>query len=219
MRLMQPGVPRLQDLFESWTPAEQLAHLPSLRNQIGQAHVNADLASMSWLAAAPYSWGYHTGVLRLDGETVPARDFRWRPWGVQRRGQVGDVELQTEVHLGLSANRLTWDLRIANRGRERRTLTVEQDLYAPLTWTETGWGWLYDVPWSSGNHHDYFATERVRAAVLGSDEGSLLGSGSRRVRLGRPRPVGVQRDEDDAPMLIAHELPAHTAPDSPSRWR
>jgi len=213
-----PGVPRLQDLFTAWTPAEEIEHLPSLRNQIGQAHVNADLTSVSWLAAPPYSFGYHTGVLRVDGGVVPALDHRWRPWGVQRRGRAGELQVRTDVQLGLSAHRLTWEVRIRNEGSQRRTVSVEQDLFAPVTHTDTGWGWLYDVPWSSGNEHDYFALERVRDAVLTAGTGSLLGVGARRLRLGRPRPIGIQRDEDDAPMLIDSELPAHHAPDTPIQW-
>ena len=58
------GVPDLDEVAGPWVDAADLAHLPSLRNQCGQGHVNADLSSLSWLAAPPYSFGYHTGVLR-----------------------------------------------------------------------------------------------------------------------------------------------------------
>ena len=44
------GVPHLDEVAGTWVDAADLAHLPSLRNQWGQGHVNADLSSMSWLA-------------------------------------------------------------------------------------------------------------------------------------------------------------------------
>jgi hypothetical protein len=47
------GVPDLDDVAGEWVDAADLAHLPSLRNQYGQGHVNYDLSSMSWLAAPP----------------------------------------------------------------------------------------------------------------------------------------------------------------------
>ncbi len=78
------GVPDLDDVAGEWVDARDLAHLPSLRNQWGQGHVNYDLASMSWLAAPPYTFGYHTGALRLNGSVPQAQRFRWKPWGVQR---------------------------------------------------------------------------------------------------------------------------------------
>ena len=34
--------------------------------------------------------------------------------------------------------------------------------------TETGWGWLYDVPWTAGNYHDFMTLERIRASVSAS---------------------------------------------------
>ena len=58
------GVPDLDQVAGNWVDGADLAHLPSLRNQWGQGHVNSDLSSLSWLAAPPYSFGYHTGVLR-----------------------------------------------------------------------------------------------------------------------------------------------------------
>ena len=83
-------VPSLETLCgDEWLDRADLAHLHSLRNQWGQAHVNADLASLSWLAIPPYSGGYRTGVLRVNGQVVAAQAFRWRPWGVSRRGAVG----------------------------------------------------------------------------------------------------------------------------------
>src|SRR4051794_27469316 len=78
-------IPHLSELAGDWVGAGDLAHLPSLRNQFGQAHVNADLTSVSWLAAPPFTGGYRTGVLRVNDVVPAADDFAWAPGGVQRR--------------------------------------------------------------------------------------------------------------------------------------
>jgi hypothetical protein len=83
------AVPDLDDVAGEWIAAAELEHLPSMRNQRGQGHVNHDLASLSWLASPPYSFGYHTGLLRLDGAVLPAQLCRWKPWGVRR--EYGDA--------------------------------------------------------------------------------------------------------------------------------
>ena len=86
--------------------------------------------------------------------------------------------------------------------------------------TDTGWGWLYDVPWTGGNYHDFMTLERIRASVT-REPGSayLLGPGPRRLRLGKPRLPGIQRDADTEPMSLAYELPRHVSQDTVYPYR
>ncbi|WP_329110930.1 hypothetical protein OG792_17690 [Micromonospora sp. NBC_01699] len=211
-----PGVPDLNEVAGEWVDAHELAHLPSLRNQHGQGHVNHDLTSLSWLAAPPYSFGYHTGVLRLDGVVPDAQRFRWKPWGVQREHRGAGVSVRTDTRMALSRNLLLWRVEVTNEQAVPATYEVSQDLFALLTATEVGWGWLYDVPWTNGDHHDFITLERIRDNTRPARDGApfLLGPGPRRVRLGRPRLPGIQRDEDRSPMLMRYELPRHVSLDT-----
>jgi hypothetical protein len=208
-------VPGLDALCGGWTPAVGLAHLPSLRNQWGQAHVNADLASLAWLAIPPFSGGYRTGTLRVDGQVVAAEAYLWRPWGVRRTGSAGAVAVVSDTRLAFEHPAVLWEVTLANRSEAAVAATVEWELLAPVARYETGWGWLYSTPWNDGDGHDFFATERLRAAVLADPLGQpqFPPGEPRTVRLGRPRVPGVQRDEDGAAMLIESVMPDHTAPD------
>jgi hypothetical protein len=212
------GVPELDDVAGERVAAEELAHLPSLRNQRGQAHANDDLTSLSWLAAPPFSFGYHTGRLRLDGEVLPAQHFWWKPWGVRREHRSDVVQVQTDTRMLLNRDVVTWQTTITNVSAEPRTYALSQQLLAAVAHSETGWGWLYDLPWNGGDFYDYFTTERVRSSAQ-EQRGYLSGPGSRRLRLGRARIPGIQRDEDSAPMLLEYELPSHFSTDkvAPSR--
>jgi len=206
------GIPELDDVAGEWVPAGDLGHLPSLRNQRAQAHVNHDLTSVSWLAAPPFAGGYHTGVLRVDGKTLTAQRFRWKPWGTRRAHRDERVEVVTDTGLAFDADRVIWRVEVTNTRPEPATVEVSQDLFAPIGHSETGWGWLHTVPWNASDEHDYHALERIRETTRG-DAPYLLGTGPRRLRLGRPRPPGIQRDEDTAPMLLEHELPRHVSGD------
>ncbi|WP_433887962.1 hypothetical protein [Streptomyces sp. CA-111067] len=210
------GVPALDELAGGWLPAGELAHLPTLRNQWGQGHVNRDLTSLSWLAFAPYSGGYHTGVLRIDGEPLAAERMRWAPWGVRREAGHGPLSVHTEVRMVYERSRLMWRLTVRNDSALPASATVEQELLAMFAHSEVDWGWLYGCPWNDGHHHDFYATERLRAEVTAGRprQVQLLPHGERWVRLGSPRIPGIQRDEDAAPMLLESELPDHSAPDS-----
>lgn len=209
------GVPDLDEVAGNWVDAADLAHLPSLRNQWGQGHVNSDLSSLSWLAAPPYSFGYHTGVLRVDGVTLPAQRYRWKPWGVQREHTGPRMTVRTDTRMVLEQDLVVWQIEIANTGDEPLECSVSQDLFAMVAHTDIGWGWLYDVPWTAGNYHDFMTLERIRASVTPEPAAAyLLGPGPRRLRLGKPRLPGIQRDADTEPMSLAYELPRHVSQDT-----
>jgi hypothetical protein len=213
---MTDGVPALDDLALEWLDRTELNHLHSLRNQWGQAHVNEDLTSLSWLAIPPYSGGYRTGVLRVDGQVVAADRLRWAPWGVERVGTAGAVEVRTDTRMGYEDTTVLWSISVRNNDSVPRQVVVEQELLAPVAHSEVDWGWTYGTPWNHGHHHDYFTTERIRAEVLADPprQVQLLPPDERWLRLGSPRIPGIQRDEDSSPMLLTAELPDHSTPDS-----
>ncbi|MEV6424672.1 hypothetical protein [Streptomyces sp. NPDC051662] len=210
------GVPALDTLAGEWLERSALNHLPSLRNQWGQGHVNGDLTSLSWLAFAPYSGGYHTGALRIDSRVPAAERLRWSPWGVERAATASGLGITTDVRMGYERSRLMWRLTLRNDTSEQATAVVEQELLAMFAHSDVDWGWLYGSPWNAGHHHDYFTTERIRdeATADSPRQVQFLPVGERWIRLGSPRIPGIQRDEDNAPMLLESELPDHSTKDA-----
>ncbi|MFE2967413.1 hypothetical protein ACFXKC_27825 [Streptomyces sp. NPDC059340] len=207
------GVPDLADVAGHWVGLDEIAHLPSLRNQQGQAHVNHDLSSLSWLAAPPFTFGYHTGELHVDGVIPAAQRFLWKPWGVLREHRRGGLLLTTDTRMALSRDLLLWRITVTNESSETRTVELAQDLFAMAAHSEVGYGWLYEGPWNHGQHHDFMALERIRATTGGGEQHYLLSPAPRRLRLGKPRVPGIQRDEEHGPMLLDDALPAHVSHD------
>ncbi|HXI80353.1 MAG TPA: hypothetical protein VNM34_05990 [Verrucomicrobiae bacterium] len=212
---MTPGLPALDDILGGWLDRDELVHLHSLRNQWGQAHVNPDLTSLSWLAIPPYSVGYHTGVLRVDGHVWAAQRFRWAPWGVDREAANDDLVVRSTVSMAYEATRVLWRIEVSNASDQPRQVALAQDLLAAVGHSEVDWGWTYGTPWSRGNYHDFHATERIRAETIAEEprEAQLLPAGARPLRLGRARLPGIQRDEDGDAMLIESALPDHSTTD------
>ena len=62
------NIPSLEEVSGIWVAADTVAMEPSIRNFRGQALVNRDLTSVSWFASAPYSGGYHTGIMKINGK-------------------------------------------------------------------------------------------------------------------------------------------------------
>jgi len=203
--------PPLDSLTGEWLTREELAHLHSLRNQWGQAHVNGDLTSISWLAIPPFSGGYHSGVLRVNGRVPAADRFSWAPWGVLREGSVDGIRVRTDTRMGFEQSRVFWRVTATNETDAPQSIRLDQEVVASVAHSEVDWGWLYGTPWNAGHYHDYYATERVRSEALADEpeQRQLLPHDPRSIRLGRPRLPGIQRDEDDAPMLLDSALPSH----------
>lgn len=220
MNVLPAGVPSLDRLSQDWLTRDELDHLHSLRNQWGQAHVNADLTSVSWLAMPPFAGGYRTGVLRVDGVVPASERYNWAPWGVRRAAVCDGIGVETDTRLGFESTSMHWRIAASNPTDRSRTAELELELLAPIAHSTVDWGWLYGGPWNTGRHyHDYYATERLRADST-SDVASqvqLTADDPRPVRLGRPRVPGIQRDTDDEPMLLDTALPSHFTQDSPSR--
>jgi len=62
-------------LSGKWVSTDTIDMEPSIRNFQGQASVNRDLTSISWLAATPFSGGYHSGTMRVNGKTPICKEL------------------------------------------------------------------------------------------------------------------------------------------------
>jgi len=211
----RPTPPPLDSLIGDWTERHELENLFSLRNQWGQAHVNADLSSLSWLALPPFSGGYRTGVLSVNGAVLPAERLRWAPWGVTRQGTVGPLKIEVETRLVVEQPIVLWTVMVTNQGSEPNTVSLGQELIAHVAQSDVGWGWLYGTPWNHGEDHDFHTTERIRNAVLSDPtlQVQFTAPDARRLRIGRPRVAGIQRDEAGTAMVLTSELPDHRTSD------
>ncbi len=65
---IQANIPSLEEVSGIWINADTISMTPSVRNFRGQAQLNRDMSSLSWFASAPYSGGYHTGVIACKRE-------------------------------------------------------------------------------------------------------------------------------------------------------
>src|SRR6056297_1431327 len=139
-------VPPLGDVGGSWVSADTADMEPSVRNFRGQALLNRDLASISWLASAPYSGGYHTGTLRLNGKTPKASMFRWLPHQALRKGEMDNWQLFSTVKMVPDTNAVMWDIRVINRADSARSLELSLDMIGFISRYGGDWAWWYPYP-------------------------------------------------------------------------
>ncbi|RYZ47362.1 MAG: hypothetical protein EOO14_23610, partial [Chitinophagaceae bacterium] len=144
-------VPTLEDVSGIWIHADTISMTPSVRNFRAQASVNRDMASLSWFASAPYSGGYHTGVLRVNGEAPRAQLFRWFPWQALRKMKASTYSLASTVKMVPEADAVLWEITLTNTTAKTQRYAVEQDLIGFISrYEKKDWPWGYPYPTLQG---------------------------------------------------------------------
>src|SRR5580658_8471542 len=79
------NIPSLESVSGIWINADTLGIEPSVRNFRAQALLGKDMSSISWFASAPYSGGYHSGAIRINGKAPLGQLYRWYPYQALRK--------------------------------------------------------------------------------------------------------------------------------------
>jgi len=181
-------IPGLEEISGKWVSADTAAMEPSIRNFRGQALCNRDMTSLSWFAAAPYSGGYHTGVMRINNEIPMASSFRWLPYYALRKGSSNEWDILSTTGMLVDQNAIVWNLHISNTSELERELNLEIDLIGYISKYGGDWQWWYPYPKLSGTttvrDHE---VESIRKH-LGKDTYSMDGIAWKLID-GKPTPV------------------------------
>ena len=143
-------IPTLDEISGRWVAADTVAMEPSLRNFRGQAVLNRDMTSISWFASAPYSGGYHTGALKINGSIPQAAMFRWLPYESLRKTTVDDLELLSSTRMLPDEDGIFWRIEITNKSEEVKDFAVDLDAIAFISKYEGDWQWWYPYPKMEG---------------------------------------------------------------------
>jgi hypothetical protein len=161
------GVPTLDEMASDWKNAAELEQFPSIHNFNGQMLVNKDFASISWLASPPFSQGFHSGALKLDGKVPVAERFRWYPYQAVRSGSAGGLALETINRMVFDARGVLWRITISNTQPRALSGKLSLDLIGAISklTASNSWDWAYAQPGPGGPKRRYEETEAIRAAV------------------------------------------------------
>lgn len=140
------NIPSLEELSGKWVSTDTVDMEPSIRNFRGQALVNRDITSISWFASAPYSGGYHTGIMKLNGETPTVLKFRWQPYQALRYGEIDNYSIQSSTRMLFDKDAIMWKIEITNNEVEARDLTIDLDLIGFISKYPEDWQWWYPYP-------------------------------------------------------------------------
>lgn len=164
---LPPGVPTLEEMAGDWKDRAELEQFPSIHNFNGQMLVNKDLASISWLASPPFSQGFHSGVLKVNGKVPLAEKLRWYPYQAVRSGSLDGLAIETVNRMVFDSRGVLWRITLSNAEAGALSGKLSIDLIgaiSKLTATDS-WDWAYAQPGPGGAKRRYEETEASRAAV------------------------------------------------------
>ncbi|HYW96861.1 MAG TPA: hypothetical protein VE870_14800, partial [Bacteroidales bacterium] len=144
------GIPTIDELSGKWASYDTVAMEPSLRNFRGQALANRDVTSLSWLVSAPYSGGYHTGSLRVNGEVPMTTSFRWQPYQALRRSVSKNLDILSSARMIPDKNLVMWKIDIKNTSGKSQTLNLDLDMIGFISKYGGDWQWWYPYPKMDG---------------------------------------------------------------------
>ncbi len=143
---IQNSIPALDEVSGVWVSADTADMEPSIRNFRGTALLNRDMTSVSWFVSAPYSGGYHTGILKIGGHTPKASMFRWLPHQAIRKGAMDGWKLFSTVKMVPDTDAILWQVNIVNDSSVARELDLTLDLIGFISKYGGDWQWWYPYP-------------------------------------------------------------------------
>ncbi|MEP1789887.1 hypothetical protein [Reichenbachiella sp.] len=144
-------VPELITLSGKWVSTDTVDMEPSIRNFQGQATLNRDLTSISWLAAAPYTGGYHTGTMRVNGKTPICKLFKWEAHQALRKTEIDSISIQSATRMVPDKHLILWEVIFKNESKRVQELVVEQDQIGFVSKFGGEWQWWYPYPKLDGS--------------------------------------------------------------------
>lgn len=144
------NVPSLEEMPGEWVSADTADMEPSVRNFRGQALTNRDINSVSWFVSAPFSGGYHTGRLKINGEIPSVHSFRWQAYQALRKADADGLELSSSTRMPVGRDGIMWEITITNKSKEEKTLQLDLDMIGFNSQYGGEWQWWYPYPKMEG---------------------------------------------------------------------
>jgi len=148
---IEKNVPSLESVSGIWINADTLGIEPSIRNFRAQALLDRDMTSFSWFASTPYSGGYHSGVLRVNGKAPIAQLLRWEPWQGLRKATEPTYSVSSAVRMIPDNDGVMWEIKLTNTTHKNQHYNIEQDMIGFIShYDKDKWPWKYPYPTIKG---------------------------------------------------------------------
>ena len=154
--------PDLDELADNWISGSILENRPSVSNFDGSLQTSRNVLGIENFTVPPLAQGSELAGLTLDGEDVPAQDFRWYPYQLLRRTRVQNLQIVTTVRMPFEESGILFSF-CHQPGREASTARLAVNLQAAIRHYPLKWTW--DTP-------------RPRREDLSDFSTSTIGSGS-----------------------------------------
>ena len=154
-------IPTLDEMSSVWISSDTIANFPTLRNFRAQSITNRDLTSISWLASAPFSGGYHTGTLKVNGKTVLTDQYKWSVYGSERMANFEGLEIVSNTRMVFEDNGVLWKIDFTNPSSEEITIDLSLDVIGFLSQYKMDWQWWYPFPSVRANKKETFTDDLI----------------------------------------------------------
>jgi len=154
-------IPTLDEMSSVWISSDTIANFPTLRNFRAQSITNRDLTSISWLASAPFSGGYHTGTMKVNGETVITDQYKWSVYGSERAASFEGLDIVSNTRMAFEDDGVLWKVNFDNPSEKEITIDISLDAIGFISQYKMDWQWWYPFPSVRANEKEAFTEDLI----------------------------------------------------------
>src|SRR5271165_4734281 len=138
---ISPEIPDLAELSGDWMPGSVIEQTPALANFHGSLETSRNVLGVQNFTIPPYAQGGEMTILAMNGAVVPADDFRWYPYQVQRRATLENVRILTTLRMPFEQSGLLMAVDITNTGSKTYTAKLTMSVHAAIRQYPGKWEW------------------------------------------------------------------------------
>lgn len=135
------AIPNLDELAGIWMAGKMLEQTPALANFHGSLQASRNVLGVQFFTVPPLAQGGELAALRLNGTDIPAEEYRWFPYQVQRRATQQGLKILTTLRMPFEQSGILFDIDIENTAAKPCEATLTIDLRAAIRHYPGTWEW------------------------------------------------------------------------------
>jgi hypothetical protein len=135
------AIPSLDELAGSWIAANMIELTPALANFHASLEASRNVLGVENFTVPPLSQGGEFAALFLDGDYIPAREFRWFPYQLQRRATQQGMKILTTLRMPFEQAGGLFSIEIENTSAKPVSSSLAINLQASIRRYDVTWEW------------------------------------------------------------------------------
>ena len=135
------AIPSLDELAGSWIAGNMIEQTPAMTNFHASLEASRNVLGVQNFTVPPMAQGGEFAALSLNGVGIPANEFRWFPYQLQRRATQQGLRILTTLRMPFENAGILFSIEIENTSAKPYNSTLAINLQAAIRRYAITWEW------------------------------------------------------------------------------